>query len=51
MTSLDAIKARLGSISSSKRRLIEHACPAAAKLLFEDIPFLIRIIEDEDMDA
>lgn len=45
MSHLDAIKARLGSISHGKVRLIASVSPAAHRLLFEDLPKLIAIAE------
>lgn len=45
MSNLDTIKARLGSIPPDKQRLIENVSPAAYKLLWEDLPDIIYLLD------
>lgn len=42
---IDAIKARLGSISPKTRREVGEVSPAAEKILKEDMPMLISEVQ------
>lgn len=45
MIDINAIQARLGSISPAKRQAINKVCPAAMKVL-DDVPALIKMLRD-----